>query len=259
MKTPEQAARRIFGERSEFYKTSLAHKDPQVLARIIELATPKISWSALDVATGAGHTALALAQYVNDVICLDITPQMLAEAEKLAHERTIDNVRFCLGDVHALPFNKGTFHVVTCRRAAHHFSDIMMALREMKRVLRCSGRLVIDDRSVPEQDFVDICMNEMDRLHDESHVREYRASEWRRMLESSGFAVDMVEPYVKHYPLTTLTDNISPKNAQKIIEIVSNLTDDQMKVMNVVKKNGQIYLNQWFIMLSAHCGPTMPA
>lgn len=252
MKTPEQAAQRIFGERAEFYTKSPSHKDPQVLARLIELAAPQVDWSGLDVATGSGHTAFAFAPYVDDIICIDITSQMLAEAEKLVRERAIYNVRFCLGDVHALPFNEGIFHVVTCRRAAHHFSDIAMALREMKRVLRCSGRLVIDDRSLPEDDFVDDCMNEIDRLHDESHVREYRSSEWRRMLESSGFVIDSVESYVKHRSLTSLTDNVSSKNTQKIMEIVGNLNEDQKKAMNVVKKDGQIYLNHWYIILSAH-------
>jgi ubiquinone/menaquinone biosynthesis C-methylase UbiE len=183
---------------------------------------------------------------------MDITPQMLAEAKKLAHERAIANVHFCLGDVHELPFSEGRFHVVTCRRAVHHFSDIRRALREMKRVLHDGGRLVIDDRSVPEDNFVDACMNEMDRLHDESHVREYRTSEWRQMLESSGFAVDSVESYVKYLPLTSLTDNASSENAQKISEIVGNLTEDQRKAIDVDKKDGQIYLDQWYIMLSAH-------
>ena len=70
MKILEQAAQRIFGERSEFYTTSPVHKDPQVLARVIELAAPQANWLALDVATGAGHTAFALAPHVNDVVCV---------------------------------------------------------------------------------------------------------------------------------------------------------------------------------------------
>src|SRR5512143_1205077 len=161
MKTPELAAREIFGERAAFYTKSAAHTDPQVLARVVELAAPQTAWSALDVATGTGHTAFALAPRVARVVGTDLTPQMLAEGEKLARERGAANVHFGLADVHALPFGDGAFHIVTCRRAAHHFSNITLALQEMKRLLRGSGRLVIDDRSVPEDDFVDECMNEM--------------------------------------------------------------------------------------------------
>jgi SAM-dependent methyltransferase len=208
----------------------------------------------LDVATGSGHTAAALAPHVEGVVCIDITPQMIAEAEKLTLELGLDDVCFCLADAHALPFQDGAFDIVTCRRAAHHFSVVAQALLEMRRVLRPDGRFVLDDRSVPEDDFVDSCMNELDRLHDESHVREYRPSQWRSLLEASGFTVDEVEPYSKNLPLTSLTTNVPRKNAERIRAIVKGLSDEQRKAMNVVEKAGELYLNHWYVMLSVHLG-----
>ena len=112
MKTPEQAAREIFGERAAMYTTSTAHTDPQVLARVVELAAPQAVESALDLATGTGHTAFALAPYAARVVGTDLTPQMLAEAERLARDRAIRNVCFCLADVHGLPFADGAFSFV---------------------------------------------------------------------------------------------------------------------------------------------------
>ncbi len=258
METPEQAARRIFGERSEFYAKSAVHRDPEVLKRIVQLATPRVDSLALDIATGSGHTGAALAPQVAGVVCVDITRQMIAEAEKLTLELDVVNVSFCLADSHALPFRDRAFDIVTCRRAAHHFSNITKALREMKRVLRSDGRLVVDDRSVPEDDFVDFCMNELDRLHDVSHVREYRPSQWRRLLEASGFTVDVIEPYSKHLPLTSLTTSVSPKNTERIHAIVKDLTDEQKRAMNVVEVNGEFCLNHWYVMLSAHLDPKVP-
>jgi len=252
MEAQKHAVQRIFGERSSFYTQSVVHKDPEVLARVIKLAAPKLDWSALDVATGTGHTALALAPLVANVTCIDITPQMLEEAENLARKLGISNMRLCRGDIHSLPFADGVFDLVTCRRAAHHFSDITRALREIGRVLKIGGRLVIDDRSVPEDDFVDSCMNMLDNLHDESHVREYRPSEWQHLLESSGCTVDVIQPYTKHLPLTSLTANVSLENTQRIRSIVDGLKCDQRKAMNVVEKDGEVHLNHWFIMLSAH-------
>ena len=259
METREHAAQRIFGERSGFYAKSTVHKDPEVLKRIINLATPTDDSIALDVATGSGHTAAALAPHVASVVCVDITHQMITEAKKLTLELGLVNVRFCLANAHALPFQDRTFDIVTCRRAAHHFSDIRRALREMKRVLRSNGKLVLDDRSVPEDDFVDSCMNELDRLHDESHVREYRPSQWCRLLEACGFAVDFVEPYSKHLPLTSLTTDVSLKNAREIHSIMKALTHDQRKAMNVAEIDGKIHLNHWYIMISAHLAPTDPS
>ena len=248
-----QSAPRVFGERAAFYATSAAHTDPQVLARVVELAALQADWLALDVATGTGHTAFALAPHVARVVGTDLTPEMLAEAERLAYDRGIGNVRLCLADVHTLPFDMGTFQVVTCRRAAHHFLDIRLALQEIKRVMRDRARLVIDDRSVPEDDFVDECMNELDRLHDESHVRQYRPSAWQRMLEEVGFIVESVEPYARLRPLTSLTDSISAENAQKIRAIIGQLDAEQRKKMNVVELEGQPYLNHWYVILSAFC------
>ena len=53
--TREESARAIFGEHAAFYTTSTTHKDPKVLARVVELADPKPDWRALDIATGTGQ------------------------------------------------------------------------------------------------------------------------------------------------------------------------------------------------------------
>lgn len=251
MKTPEEMAQKIFGERAAAYTTSAAHTDPQVLARVIELAAPEPAWSVLDIATGTGHTAFALAPHVASVVGTDLTPEMLSEAGRLRSTRSIQNVEFCLADAHALPFADEGFELITCRRAAHHFSRVAQVLGEMKRVLRAGARLVIDDRSVPEDDFVDACMNELDRYHDESHVRQYRASTWEQMLSQAGFAVEAVEPYTKHRPLTSLTDGVSERNVRHIHEVLDCLDDHQREALNLREVGGQLYLNHWYVMLSA--------
>ena len=127
---------------------------------------PQPHWQVLDAGTGTGHTALSLAPAVRFVAAIDLTPEMIAEATKLGCERGVKNVGFGLADVAQMPFPDRCFELITCRRAAHHFLDIRRALKEMARVLRPAGRLVVDDRSVPEEDTVDRLMNEFDRLHD---------------------------------------------------------------------------------------------
>jgi ubiquinone/menaquinone biosynthesis C-methylase UbiE len=248
----EEAAKKIFGERAESYTTSAAHADEQVLAQIVELARPQPAWTALDIATGTGHTALAIAPHVASVIGFDLTPEMLVQADKLRAARGIANVSFREGDVHALPFPDASFDLVTSRRAPHHFSNIKAALSEMKRVLRPGGRLVIDDRSVPEDDFVDACMNELDWYHDESHVRQYRPSEWRTMLEEAGFVVESAELYTKHRPLTSLTKDVREENVQKIYARLESLNEQQRQVLNLAEVNGEPYINHWYVLIAAH-------
>ena len=249
--TTEEQARRVFGERAAFYSTSAVHADPQVLARVVALAAPQPDWLSLDIATGTGHTAFALAAHVRTVVGTDLTPEMLREAGTLRAAKGIANVSFTLADVHDLPFPAGTFHLITCRRAAHHFSRMRLALGEMHRALRDGGRLVIDDRSVPEDDFVDACMNELDRYHDESHVREYRPSEWERMLRGVGFTVESVESYTKHRPLTAFTEKASPENVPKIHAAIARLTPAQREALNLREVNGEPYLNHWYVTLAA--------
>jgi SAM-dependent methyltransferase len=244
-------AQEVFSQRAAFYTTSAAHKDQAVLARVVELARPRLVDNVLDVATGTGHTAFALVPYVREVLATDITIEMLIEGRKLKTERGIQNVEFRLADAHDLPFEVETFDIVTCRRAAHHFVDIDRALCEMKRVLKNGGRLVIDDRSVPEDDFVDATMNRLDWLHDESHIREYRPGEWEQMLLDAGFKIEAIEPYTKLWPLSSLTDNVDPKNVAEIRRIIAALDESQRKAMNVIEEDGQIYLNHWYVMLAA--------
>ena len=251
MESPEDKARAIFGQRAAFYATSPTHSDPQVLQSVVDLAKLRSNCNALDIATGTGHTAFALAPHAGSVIGIDLTEAMLAEAERLRQSRSLDNVTFQIGDAHQLAFEDGTFDVVTCRRAAHHFSNISLALSEMRRVLCPGGILVIDDRSVPEDDFLDRCMNLLDAYHDESHVREYRPGEWQRMLEESGYQVETMEPYIQHRPLTSLTKNVSEENTRKIQSTLNGLTASQKDAFQLVERNGELYLNHWYVLISA--------
>ena len=252
----EERAREIFTDRAELYVTSAAHTDSLVLTRMVALAQPKPDWRVLDVATGTGHTAFAFAPYVAEIIGIDLTPQMLAEAEKLAASKEITNVRFAVANIHELPFDDEIFDdeqfdLVTCRRAAHHFGDIDEALSEMVRMLKPGGLLLIDDRSIPEDDFVDGVMNRLDWLHDESHVRQYRPSEWQTLLIVAGVELLVLETYTRHRPIRSLTDRVSPQNVAQIHGILHSLSPEQCQKFALEEVDGELYSNHWYITLAA--------
>ena len=168
-----------FGAAAAAYSSSLTHGDPAALRAIVELAAPKPADVVLDIATGAGHTALALAPHVASVIAYDVTEQMLAETARNAAARGLTNVATRQGTAEALPFSDASFDIVTVRQAPHHYADVRAAVREMARVAKPGARVVIVDSVSPEDSSLDRQWNEIETLRDPSHVRNYSASEWR--------------------------------------------------------------------------------
>jgi len=247
----QHGARAVFGRRADFYTTSPTHTDRVTIDRLLAMAPigPQDTW--LDIGTGTGHTALALAEQVRCVIGSDLTPEMLNEAVGLTLESGVTNVSWHLADVHGLPYLDASFEGVTCRRAAHHFTDIDLALREILRVLPPGGWLLIDDRSAPENQTVDEIMDHLDRLHDPSHVRQYRPSVWRELLSRTGFELQSLSTYTQHRPIASLTRGVAPSDAQRIEQIVASVSEDARRLMNVMQRAGTTYLNHWYLMLAA--------
>lgn len=248
-------ARQVFGQRAAYYVSSATHTDPQVLARVVSLAAPRSDELAMDIGTGAGHTAFALAPLVGAVLGLDLTPEMLAEAEALRVSRGLANVDWVQAEAHCLPVADGSLDIVTCRRAAHHFADIHLALVEMRRALKPGGRLVIDDRSAPEDPALDALLNELDRLHDHSHVREYQPGEWAAMLERAGLILYAVEPYTQHRPISSLTENVAPEDVARIHALVEAMTPDQAAALRLERRNDTLYFDHYYLVIGAHVAP----
>lgn len=180
--------RKQFAPVAANYVTSSFHSSPELLDEVIRLAEPNARDLALDVATGTGNTALALAPHVKRVTGLDLTPEMLDQARRIAAERGVANVDWVLGDAEKLPFPDALFDLYTARAAPHHFHDLGAALREAFRVLKPGGRACFIDCSAPSaaRDH----LHRVEMLRDASHVRSLTLAEWRFELEQAGFRVE---------------------------------------------------------------------
>src|SRR5579864_5568315 len=102
------------------YTRSTFHTSADRLQEVIDLAQPRPGDLVLDVATGTGNTALALAPRVRRVVGLDLTREMLNEARRVAAERNVVNVDWVIGDAARLPFPDDTFDIYVVRAAPHH-------------------------------------------------------------------------------------------------------------------------------------------
>ena len=181
--------RASFGPNAAKYTASPGHADREALTRLVSRLAPRATDHVLDVGTGAGHLALAFAPVVARVVALDLTPAMLDEVRRNAAERGLTNVSVQQGAAESLPFADGSFDVVSCRLTTHHFPELPRAIGEMARVLRASGRVLVADTMVPEDDELDRAINEIELLRDPSHVRNWRPSEWRHMIAAARLRV----------------------------------------------------------------------
>jgi SAM-dependent methyltransferase len=157
----------VWSERAQAYRESATHAAGDDLDLVVEWCEPAAGVTVLDVATGGGHVARRLREAGATVVTTDPAPGMQADTTAPAED---------------LPFADASFDAVACRIAAHHFADVLAAVREMARIAR--DRVVICDNV-----FVSETSEEADRLRDPSHVRNYSAPEWHSFFELAGLEV----------------------------------------------------------------------
>jgi len=129
----------------------------------------------LDVGCGTGANLLMLSEY-GEAEGVDVSEDALA----FCRERGLDRVRLGAGE--QLPYEDGTFDLVTALDVVEHMDDDLAGLREMRRVLRPGGRVLL---FVPTFMFLWGLQDEVS-----NHRRRYRLPELRRVLEQAGFEIE---------------------------------------------------------------------
>jgi ubiquinone/menaquinone biosynthesis C-methylase UbiE len=157
----------LWSDRADAYRESATHALGDDLDLVVAWCEPGPGVDVLDVATGGGHVARRLREAGAKVVTVDAAPGMEPDV---------------IAPADHLPFADSSFDVVACRIAAHHFPDVLAALKEMARVAR--DRVVICDNT-----FTSEAAEEADRLRDPSHVRNYGVAEWHSFFELAGLRV----------------------------------------------------------------------
>jgi ubiquinone/menaquinone biosynthesis C-methylase UbiE len=189
MHSHDQNVLRQFDPQAQAYLTSAVHAaGPDLLhARALVQRLATYGMTALDAGCGAGHLSFAMAPLVAEVIAVDASLSMLDVVRSTAAERQMPQIRTQNASVEQLQFADAHFDIVASRYSAHHWLDIPAALRELRRVAKSGGYLLMIDLLGDESPLVDTHLQAMELLRDPSHVRDMSGSQWRAMIEEAGF------------------------------------------------------------------------
>jgi ubiquinone/menaquinone biosynthesis C-methylase UbiE len=196
----KQRVQAQFGAAADRYVASATHAGGDDLAQLVAWAEGGPDRRALDVATGGGHTALALAPLYGEVVASDLTEAMLHSAEGFIRGRGVENVRFRQADAERLPFADASFDLVSCRIAPHHFPDVAAFVAEVARVLRLGGLFLLEDSLAPDDPAAATFLNAVEKQRDPTHVRSLGRTEWLALLDGAGLRVEAEGVLAKTHP-----------------------------------------------------------
>lgn len=186
----EDSIRSEFTHQTDTFSRAGALKQAEILGAVLEAvaADPEARW--LEVACGAAMIGRALAPRVGSVHGVDLTPAMVEKAiEEAAHEG-IDNVEFSVGDATALGFKDGSFDGAVTRFSFHHIPAPWRVMREMARVVRPGGWIVVSDFIAdPDRDAC-AAVEEIERLRDPSHWSCLTAAQLRTIGSEFGLELE---------------------------------------------------------------------
>ena len=189
--TPKEA----FTRAADSYATHKATVDKKCHQVMVELSGAQASDRVLEVAAGPGYVAMLLAERAKEAVGIDLTPAFVAKARAAATERGLRNITFLEGDAESIPFPAGSFELVACHKAFHHFVHPTRAIAEARRVLVPGGRLLLGDTRTSDDADKARRHNEWERLRDPSHVEMYSTGRLLELVKAGGFQIERLEEW----------------------------------------------------------------
>lgn len=219
---------------SSFYEKQTVDNDH--LDLLINKVVINAGSTILDLGTGTGYISFPLAEkYSNStVIGLDIVAETLKRNRKKANEKELNNLSFISYDGINFPFEESCMDMIITRYALHHFPDIKYSLREMFRILKPNGRLIISDPTPNSNDhsrFIDRFM----QMKPDGHIKFYHLDEYKDMLKHIGF----------HFVSNEMTAIRFPrKEASKYSEIIEETDKEVLSGYNVEICGDEIWITE---------------
>ncbi len=192
-----QTVRAVYNRVAAIYAASKKEEDLPRIHHLVRFAALPKDLDILDVGTGPGTLALALADAgARLVLGVDISEAMLEQAEYLrlttaspSHER----VGFRLAPAHNLPFADDRFDAVFCRLILQYLKHPQESIREMVRVLKPGGHLILAELLSVDDPVKRATQNAIEERRDPGHVAARSADQYRKLVAEAGLVVDRSE------------------------------------------------------------------
>jgi ubiquinone/menaquinone biosynthesis C-methylase UbiE len=234
--------REQFTRTAEAYARLMQTTQSRGLDGLVALTGAGANDRVLDVACGPGFLSMAFAKRCAEVVGFDATDAFLELARAEAARRGLDNLRFQHGDAEQLPFADGSFQVVSCRAAFHHFARPERVLSELVRVLAPGGRIVIADILGNEDRAKAELHDRIERLCDPTHVTALPASAFERMFAAAGLRVVTAPRSTLDYEVHEWMSHGAPSEAarREIVSLLESSLEGDRAGLRVRREDGRL-------------------
>ncbi len=178
---------------------------------------------ALDSGCGAGALAFALAPFVEHVVGVDLSADLVAAGNEIAPS----NCELVVGDATALTFEYGSFDIAGCMRVLHHARRPELVVSELARVTRPGGTILLVDQLGFVDPVVSAEMDRFEQARDPSHTRLLPDQDIRSLLDAND--------------LDVLTNEITPeeRDLERYLDLVGFEGDERRRVRGMAP--GAVY------------------
>ena len=223
-----------FGRTADRVAAHSAEQIDTVREQLRALLTPAGDERALDVGTGAGTLALALAPLVREVVGVDAVPELLDAARVNAPA----NVTFVEGDATSLPFASFSFDLAATRRTLHHIARPELVVAELVRVTRPGGTIVVEDQIAPIDPLAALEVDRFERARDRSHTRLLPDVDLRHLFEANGLV------------LQTRRYRTEPRELDSYLELAgcSGEERDRVAALSPGGSKGYVAESAWYVL-----------